>query len=284
MQRLLVIVGGSLAAVLLVAAGIFYFVLSNLDGIVKDVIESQGSAVAGVPVTVTGVEIKPFDGRGAISGLKVANPAGFKSDSAVELGGISVTIDTASVTQPVIVIKEISVDRPKVTYELAPGGNNIDAISANVKKSTGGGSSAAAKPGEDEAAGQKLVIEVLNIRGGTVRVAASTGILGDQQIEGRLPDITLRDIGKDSGGATAEQVAEKVMAALTAAASRAAGNLGVGKTLEGLKANLDKITGGKLPTDVEGAKKSADEARKAVEDTAKELEKAGDGIKKLFGN
>jgi hypothetical protein len=278
MKRLLGIVVGGLAVLLVVVAGIFFFVLSNLDGIVKDVIESQGSEVAGVPVTVTGVEIKPFDGRGAISGLTVGNPSGFKSDSAVELGGISVAIDTASVTQPVIVIEEISVDRPKVTYELAPGGNNIDAISANVKKSTGDGSGGKAEAGESEAAQQKLVIEVLNIRGGTVRVAASTGILGDQQIEGSLPDITLRDIGKDEGGATPEQIAEKVMAALTAAASQTAGTLGVGKTLEGLKDNLGKLTGGAIPTDSESTKKVLEDAGKKLDGTV------GEGLKKLFGN
>lgn len=278
MKRLLVILGGGAAALVLVIAGIFFFLLSSLDGIVKDVIEAQGSEVAGVPVRVSGVEIKPFEGRGSISGLTVGNPDGFKSDSAISLGGISVAIDTASVTQPVIVIREISVDRPMVTYELAPGGNNISVISDNVKKSTGDGSGGTAEPGEGDAAGQKLVIELLNIRGGTVRVAASTGLLGDQEIEGKLPDITLRDIGKDSGGATPEQVAEKVMAAVTAAASRAAGDLGVGKTLEGLKQNLDALTQGNMPADAEGAKKALEDAGKKLDGTV------GEGLKKLFGN
>ncbi|UUX48798.1 hypothetical protein NUH88_15465 [Nisaea acidiphila] len=278
MKRLMVILGGGLAVLVLAVAGFFFYALSNLDGIVKGVIESQGTEVAGVPVSVSGVEIKPFDGRGAISGLKVGNPDGFKSDSAVELGGISVAIDTASVTEPVIVIREISVDRPKVTYELAPGGNNIDAIRSNVEKSAGDGSGGTVEPGESEAAGQKLVIELLTIRGGIVRVAASTGLLGDQEIEGTLPDITLRDIGKDSGGATPEQIAEKVMAALTAAASQTAGDLGVGKTLEGLKQNLDALTQGNMPADAEGAKKALEDAGKKLDGTV------GEGLKKLFGN
>ena len=51
----------------------------------------------------------------------------------------------------------------------------------------------------------------------------------------------------------------------------------MGKTLEGLKKNLDAIAGGTLPADTEGAKK-------AVEDAGNELKKAGEGLKKLFGN
>ena len=275
MKRLGLIAGGALAVLLLAVAGVFVFVIGNLDSIVKDVIESQGSEVAGVPVTVSGVEIKVLDGRASLSALTVGNPAGFKSDNAISLGGISVQLNTASVSEPVLVITEIAVDKPMVTYELASGGNNIGVISDNVKKSTGDGSSGTAEPGESEAAGKKLIIETLHIRGGTVRVAAS--LLGDQQIEGTLPDITLRDIGKESGGATPEQVAEKVMAALTSAASQTAATLGVGKTLEGLKKNLDAIAGGTLPADTEGAKK-------AVEDAGNELKKAGEGLKKLFGN
>lgn len=278
MKRSLLIVVGALAVLLLVVVGVFVYVLGNLDGIVKDVIESQSSEVAGVPVTVSGVAIKPFEGRGTISGLKVANPDGFNSDSAVSLGGIVVAIDTTTVTQPVIVIKEISVDAPMVTYELAPGGNNIGVISKNVQKSAGDGSGGQAEPGESEAAGTKLIIERLDIRGGRVRVAASTGILGDRQIEGTLPDISLRNIGKDQGGATPEQVAEKVMAAITSAASQSAAKLGVGTTLDGLKQKLEATIGGKLPADSDAAKKALEDAGKKLDGTV------GEGLKKLFGN
>lgn len=277
MKRLLIIAVSGFAVLLLAVIGLFTFLIGNLDGIVKDVIESQGSEVAGVPVTVSGVEITLLDGRAAISALEIGNPDGFKSDNAVSLDGISVQIDTASIGDPVIVIKEISVDAPMVTYELAPGGNNIGVIQSNVQKSVGDGSGGTAEPGESEAASRKLVIDTLNIRGGRVRVAASTGLLGDRQIEGRLPDITLRDIGKDQGGATPEQVAEKVIAALTAAARQSAANLGVGKSLEGLKQQLDALSQGKLPA-------NEDEAKKAIEDVGSELNKAGEGLKKLFGN
>ena len=278
MKRLGIIVGAVVALLLVAVVGVVVFVFGNLDSLVKDVIEEQGTRVAGVPVSVSGVKIEVLDGRAGINGLAVGNPSGFKSDSAISLGGISMALDTASVSQPVIVIKEITVDEPAVTYELMPGGNNIGIIAGNVKKNSGGGSSSsgATSSGESGGTDKKLIIETLKIRGGKVTVAASLLDQG-KALEARLPDITLRNIGKDSGGATPGEVAAEVMAALTDAASRAAASIGVGKTLEALKQNIGNINGGKLPTDAEGAKQ-------AVDDAKKELEKAGEGLKKLFGN
>jgi hypothetical protein len=278
MKRLGIIVGAGVALLLVAVVGVVVFVFGNLDSLVKDVIEEQGTRVAGVPVSVSGVKIEVLDGRAGINGLAVGNPSGFKSDSAISLGGISMALDTASVSQPVIVIKEITVDEPAVTYELMPGGNNIGIIADNVKKNSGGGSSSsgAASSGESGGTDKKLIIETLKIRGGKVTVAASLLDQG-KALEARLPDITLRNIGKASGGATPGEVAAEVMAALTDAASRTAASIGVGKTLEALKQNIGNINGGKLPTDAEGAKQ-------AVDDAKKELEKAGEGLKKLFGN
>lgn len=278
MKRLGIIVGAVVALLLVAVVGVVVFVFGNLDSLVKDVIEEQGTRVAGVPVSVSGVKIEVLDGRAGINGLAVGNPSGFKSDSAISLGGISVVLDTASVSQPVIVIKEITVDEPAVTYELMPGGNNIGIIAGNVKRNSGGGSSSSGGASSEESGGtdKKLIIETLKIRGGKVTVAASLLDQG-KALEARLPDITLRNIGKDSGGATPGEVAAEVMAALTDATSRAAASIGVGKTLEALKQNIGNINGGKLPTDAEGAKQ-------AVDDAKKELEKAGEGLKKLFGN
>ena len=48
---------GVLVIVILIAGGIFY-VASNLDGIVKDVVEEQGSKATGTQVTLGNVNVK----------------------------------------------------------------------------------------------------------------------------------------------------------------------------------------------------------------------------------
>jgi hypothetical protein len=61
-------------------------------------------------------------GQGTLRGLSVGNPKGFKTPTAFELDEISLTLDIGSITSDPIVIKEIVVSAPRVTYELGPRG------------------------------------------------------------------------------------------------------------------------------------------------------------------
>ena len=51
--------------------------------------EQSGSELMGVPVTVTGVDIKLRSGRGRITGLEVANPSGYSSENAFRMNLIT---------------------------------------------------------------------------------------------------------------------------------------------------------------------------------------------------
>ena len=71
--------------------------------------------------------VSATSGQGALRGLSVGNPKRFKTPTAFELDEISLTLDIGSITSDPIVIKEIVVSAPRVTYELGPQGSNIDA-------------------------------------------------------------------------------------------------------------------------------------------------------------
>jgi hypothetical protein len=234
MKKTLVIGGAVVGLLVLVVAGVMIFVVSNLDGLVKKAIETVGSEVTGVKVAVSDVKISLTEGKGVIKGLSVGNPQGFKADSAFKLGEITLAIDTGSVTKDPVVIKEILVGSPEVTYEMAAGGSNVDAIQKNVAAFTaksGGGSGGQAKPAEKDAkAGPKLVIDRLAVTGGKVNLA--TPIPG-AQASGKLGDITLTGIGRDKGGASPAQVAQQFLDALTKSAVKAAGSMGISGALEG---------------------------------------------------
>ena len=81
--------------------------------------------------------------QGATKGLTVGNPTGFGTPNAFGLDEIAVTLDIASVTADAIRIPLIVIDAPKVTYEWAASGSNIDLIQKNVdafaKAMDGGG-------------------------------------------------------------------------------------------------------------------------------------------------
>lgn len=240
MRKIILIV----VAVLVVAIGAgVAFLSSNLDGIVKKVIETAGTEVAGVKVSVGDVKISLSEGKATIAGLTVANPPGFSAPHAFKLGAIAVVLDTGSLTANPIVIKDISVAAPEVTYEMgAGGGSNIDAIQKNVAAKTAGGTSAD-KKAADKGEEKKLVIDRLAISKGTVNLA--TAIPGVKS-SATLADIVLTGIGRKSGGASAGEVAKLVMDALTKSAVSAGKSMGIGSIGDAVKGAVPGDAGGAL--------------------------------------
>jgi len=256
-----ILIGIGVLAIIVIA--IVSFVFSSLDGLIQEAVQKYGSEITQAEVKLGGVSIDVSSGKGGLTDLKVGNPKGFETPSAFNLGEVSITIDTGSVTGDPVIIKEIIIAAPEVTYELGAGGSNIDAIQKNVdaymaKLGAGGGAK------KDSGEGPKLIIDNLYVRGGKLNVSAS--LLKGKTLSASLPDIHLKDIGKDKGGASPSEVAEKLLSALNDSATKAASSIGIGKTLDSLKQSLSGATQG---------------VSKTVGDAAGE---AGKKLKGLLGN
>jgi hypothetical protein len=219
---------GALVVVVVAAVALL---MSNLDSIVKTAIEEVGSKVAGVPVRVSAVKISLTEGRGTLQGLTVGNPAGFKTANAFALGEVTLGIDPASATANPVVVTEITVLAPQVTYELGEQGSNIEAIQKNVQAATGGAKGGKPAKADEPAAKdeKKLVIDKVLLKDG--RLTLASGLTGTQSAA--LPEIRLANIGRKGGGATAAEVAGQILDAISAAAVRSATSLGVDKVLKG---------------------------------------------------
>jgi hypothetical protein len=258
MKRILII-GGAVAGLLLVALVVFLF--TGLGAAIKAIVEGVGSEVTKVDVRLASADVSLTSGEGELKGLVVGNPKGYKTPSAIELGQIKVKLDTSTVTNDVVVVKEVLIDGPHLTYELGPGGSNIGVIQSNVESFTGGSGSggkagAPAKekggaPAKDKG-GTKVIIEKLLVTNGRVDVSAS--FLKGKALGASLSKIELHDIGKDTGGATAGEVAQKLLSALTSSATDAVGKLnleglakdaGAGKIGETINEVKDLFGGGK---------------------------------------
>ncbi len=256
MKRLLVIGAVVVVAVVIVIV----VVLLNLGSAIKTVVERVGSDATQAKVTLGSADVALASGTGTLRDLTIGNPAGFTSDHAIRLGQISVTLDIASVKSNPIVIKEIVVGAPQITYEFGPNGSNLDALKRNVAAYTGAGGGSAPKQ-SDEAGGRRLVIENLYIRDGRVDVRAS--FLKDENAGTTLPEIRLRDIGKQGGtatGASAAEVTQQVIAAIANASRSAVGKMDVAGIQDALKSGaedaLKKSMGGGSAQGVqEGVKK-----------------------------
>lgn len=261
----------TISMVVVLTGVLIFFLIFSMDSLVTMAVEKYGSAALQTDVTLDKTEISLKSGKGTMKGLKVGNPKGFETDSAFKLGEISLTIDATTITKGTVIIKEILIAAPEVTYELGSKGSNLDVLQRNATsgKSSGGGDSAggAQPPGGTKEKGKKLIIESLIIRDGTVNVSAVA--LQGKKMTVDLPAVKMANIGKSEGGATPAQVIKKLMDAFNKAAGGAVKNLGLGKVVE----------------EVEGVVKGAKEALESAdpEQIEKKAGELGDAVKGIFG-
>lgn len=122
---------GLILVALLVGATLL--ITTRLGPIVKRVVETAAPRQLGVPVTVQRVDVRPWRGRVEVQGLVVANPEGFQSPSAFDLGELVMSIDLKSLFSDVIRVHEIRVRDPKLTYEMMGRRNNFGVIMERLR-------------------------------------------------------------------------------------------------------------------------------------------------------
>ncbi|NQU71657.1 MAG: hypothetical protein HQ514_13970, partial [Rhodospirillales bacterium] len=117
MKRGLVIGGGAVGVIIIIVIAVVVIGLSNIDSIIKNGVESQGSEITQAKVTLNKVKISATDGTGELSGLVIGNPKGFKTAHAFSLGAIKISLDVGTVLEDKVVIREIAIDAPQIIYE-----------------------------------------------------------------------------------------------------------------------------------------------------------------------
>jgi hypothetical protein len=207
-------IGIALLILIALVGGAFYYVYSNAGSLIKSAIETYGSEATKTAVRVSSVSLSLSAEKGAVTvkDLSVANPEGYSANDALKLGSVSVSIDPKSVagTGP-IVIREISIDHPAVSYEHNLTSGNLDVLRKNVasysgQAASGGGSGTSAGPAQQS---RKIIIDDLYVRDGTVTV--SDPVLKEARLNAALPLIHLSNIGKAKGGATQAEVVQLVL-------------------------------------------------------------------------
>ena len=250
------------AAVILV---LWVVLMLSLGQIVKTAINAEGPKLAGVPVHVKTVIVQPLLGIVRIKGLVIGNPEGFNTPSAMELNDFQLKIKMSSLFSKTIEIEKILIDAPQITYEKSLKSSNLSTLQENLAPSGGKKPAAEAKPEAKKGATKKVIIDDFQLNGAKVNVTITA--LGGKKFTLPLPDIKMKDIGKNSGGANPAEVISEVFNSISKAVVEAvsAGGEMAGKAL--------KDVGG-AATD---AAKGATDAAKGAADSVKK------GIGGLFG-
>lgn len=204
--------GIAVIVLLALVIGVLVWLGGNLDGMVRSAIAKYGSEMTQASVSVGGVKINALDGVGSISDLTIGNPKGFKTPHAFKVKDFTVSVDPASVTQGVVVVRKIAIIAPDVIYEMGDSMTNFDAIQKNIAGYSGSSGSKANENKASDKGGTKLIVEEFTIKG--AKAHASAPFLDGKMIDVPLPDLTLRNIGKARGGATPAELGEEIAGAL----------------------------------------------------------------------
>lgn len=227
---------GVVLIVVIATALLLTLAVANLDRLVERVIEQVGTQEAGVAVAVDGVHIGLKEGSGTITGLTIGNPPGFKPGHAIRIGTATLVLDIDSLTGDVIIVDSVVIDGAAVNYEQTAAGSNLQTILDNLSSDDASASSSGAEGSGDE-------IRVIVRRLDFVNATASLQVPALQQDRSvTLPDIRLRDIGTDTGGASAAELAEQILRPIIEKSLSAAVGASADKLLErGKKKAVEKL-------------------------------------------
>ena len=257
-----------IAVVALLVVAVLTLPMTN-GPIVKTAASVGGPKALGVPVSVGDVKLNPLAGSLTVSQVKVGNPQGYSDKDAFAVDYVEVGLNMRSLMSDTIVVRKIQIDAPAISYESKDGKSNFDAMMANAKKAS---EEEKKQTDKEKKPGKKVVIEEFSLK--NAKVSFSSGMTMGKALTIPLPSVTVRDIGKSSGGASAvdalTEVINGILGGLTQAVTGAASAAG----------DLLKGVGGAASNAAKGATDAAAGAVKSAEDAAKG---AGDAIKGVTG-
>lgn len=235
MKKIILRIGLVVVVLILLAAAAVFF---SLNSIVKKSVETLGPQMTKVDVRLGSADISPFSGSGKLSKLFVGNPDGYKTPSAMEMGSIKVGVKLASITSDTIVVNEINIQAPNITLEgNLTGATNLKKILDNLDSSSAADEKQKTEAPAAKKKEKKFIVKDLVINGGKVNLSLNMSILGARSATVPLPQIHLQNIGEQSNGVTASELARQVMQPLLADVLDAAKNAVASGSLKDLGTN-----------------------------------------------
>ena len=219
MKKLIKIV---VVLVLLLVIGGGLFLIFGLNAAVKAGVEKGGSHVLKTEVSLAQVKLSPWSGKGTLEGLLVKNPEGFSEGNAFELGKVHVDIKPSSVMSDKVVLREVIIDGPVITYDRELSKSNIGQLKKNIEELAGPKEEKPEEPEpekEDKGEGKQVALEHFVLQNGEVRITSK--LLKGEGVTLQLPKIELNDIGTGNKTASVAEVINKVYAAVAAAVVKA---------------------------------------------------------------
>ena len=121
-----------LILVLIVLGGGIHLYI-KADDMIRAVVTDVGSRATETKVKVGLVDLSFHEGKLLMAGTQIQNVKSFKSNTAVTIGSISLKVNPNSLTNNVVLIKEIVITDLDIAYEYMGEQSNFGSIRARVK-------------------------------------------------------------------------------------------------------------------------------------------------------
>jgi hypothetical protein len=222
---------GTILVLLLLAALLHPFFLGPS---IRTAVTTIAPMVTKTPVTLESVSVNLFTGNISLKGLVIGNPDGFKTEAAMKVGEVKLSVEPMSVFSNSIHVKQVYVDGAEAWYEAGIPDSNVGKLQKNIDDFIGAGGKTA-KPEEKKPAGEgkKVVIDDLQIV--NTKVHLSVKGIGGAALPVPMPDIKQKDIGKEGDGKSVAQAAADILKSVTGSISEV-GAKAVGAITDGAKA------------------------------------------------
>lgn len=207
MKKVLIVV---CVVVVLAVAGLGWSLFS-INGVVKNTVEKVAPLLTQSTVTIKSVSLSPFSGSGTISGLVIGNPSGFKTEHAIAAGKIEMEVDVKSLASDCIVIKKLILEEPDIICETSFTGSNLTQLQTNIQSFT---------PKTSQKSSKKVRIDLFAIQKGKIKLGHQ--LLSGNAVPAPLPDLELKDIGKDVGGIAPENAFGEILKSVALATAQTA--------------------------------------------------------------
>ncbi len=191
MKKVLIVL---LVLIAIIAIGVTVF-FGKLDGLIKEAIETEGTAALGSQVTVGAVETDLLNGKAVIDSMAIANVAGYQAPFAIKINKLQADVDYQNQ-----LIEEILIEEPIINAELKGTRSNFQDLIANMP--------AATEPAAEEPVGDSPVITIKAFKLNRATVNLLSDQLGSRSFV--MDDLALYDLV-----GTPEQISETITMRLT---------------------------------------------------------------------
>jgi hypothetical protein len=196
----------------------------SLGYIIKSTVETVVPKITGTPVKMESFSFSILTGKVKMKNFVVVNPKGFNTEYAFKLGSLYFDINMDTLLSKKIVIDEIRIDGTQIIYELGLNTSNLGEIKSNIDKFVKGDKQKEAKAETSKKTGEGKKVQINDFYFNGASVSLSAVLLQGQKTTMPIPDIHLKDMGKEEGGASIGEVANEIFTAIYASISKVAGS------------------------------------------------------------